>query len=420
MTSHLRFDDMDNYEPSDSDGEYTEKEKQLLKKVRSRKKEYSDSEDEVYGVGQDETDDDDEGGDKSDLALSDVEGQEDDELPDIRAWGRDKRKYYSTDYLDDDDFSLDILTKKIEEGKQTEEIIKTDISKLTKRQKLQLLQKESPEFFGLVDDFQAKMLIAKDYLNPIIERQKKGEIPVCKAVDFVQTQYTLILNYATNIYMYLLLKSSKANVQNHPVIKRLYQYRQLLAQLDPIFEEIIKPQINIILQGQENNDTDAQNKTEKKKTLKLLASYVKKPDQTNKTRKKSVAMMDEQLSKKAKVDKKVTFDDNTIVDNKMEVDPESDSSGEEINENVSDNQSKEEGSGTTKRAITYEMAKNKGLTPYRKKELRNPRVKHRLKYRKAIIRRKGAVREPRTELTRYSGEISGIKASVSKSIKIKT
>lgn len=47
---------------------------------------------------------------------------------------------------------------------------------------------------------------------------------------------------------------------------------------------------------------------------------------------------------------------------------------------------------TEKRAITYEMAKNKGLTPKRKKELRNPRVKNRRKYEKAKIRRKGQVR----------------------------
>lgn len=44
-----------------------------------------------------------------------------------------------------------------------------------------------------------------------------------------------------------------------------------------------------------------------------------------------------------------------------------------------------------KRPITYQIAKNKGLTPHRKKELRNPRVKHRMKYRKAKIRRKGQV-----------------------------
>lgn len=38
------------------------------------------------------------------------------------------------------------------------------------------------------------------------------------------------------------------------------------------------------------------------------------------------------------------------------------------------------------------MAKNKGLTPKRKKIDRNPRVKHREKFRRAKIRRKGQVR----------------------------
>lgn len=47
--------------------------------------------------------------------------------------------------------------------------------------------------------------------------------------------------------------------------------------------------------------------------------------------------------------------------------------------------------GESKRAITWQMAKNKGLTPHRKKEQRNPRVKHRNKFRKAKIRRKGQV-----------------------------
>jgi hypothetical protein len=46
----------------------------------------------------------------------------------------------------------------------------------------------------------------------------------------------------------------------------------------------------------------------------------------------------------------------------------------------------------SKRAITYQIKKNRGLTPHKKKELRNPRVKHRMKFRKAVIRRKGQVR----------------------------
>src|SRR5687767_12311752 len=37
----------------------------------------------------------------------------------------------------------------------------------------------------------------------------------------------------------------------------------------------------------------------------------------------------------------------------------------------------------SKRQINYQILKNKGLTPHRKKEQRNPRVKHRNKYEKA-------------------------------------
>ncbi|CAG7825366.1 unnamed protein product [Allacma fusca] len=77
------------------------------------------------------------------------------------------------------------------------------------------------------------------------------------------------------------------------------------------------------------------------------------------------------------------------------------------------------GTEAEKRKITYEMAKNKGLMPKRKKEQRNPRVKHREKFRKAKIRRKGQIRTPRTETQRYGGEMSGIKSDVTKSIKFK-
>lgn len=39
---------------------------------------------------------------ESDLAISDVEQDDRDDLPDVRAWGKDKRKFYSTDYVDPD------------------------------------------------------------------------------------------------------------------------------------------------------------------------------------------------------------------------------------------------------------------------------------------------------------------------------
>ncbi|CAG9859184.1 unnamed protein product [Phyllotreta striolata] len=436
-----------------SEDDYLDNEKTLLKKFRNQKSEYSDEEEQVFGVGPDDDSEDDNegsGDDQSDLALSDVEGQnDDDDLPDVRAWGKDKRKFYQTDYvdqdyggfqgkdahladleeeearnlqkqlaeqLDDDDFALDIFSKSTKEDeKHQEEIIKTDVSKLTKRQKLEIIQKESPEFFSLVEDFQAKMLTAKNFLLPILRKAKNNEIPQSNAVDFVQTKYELILNYCTNIYMYMLLKVSKTNIQNHPLIKRLYQYRQLLLQLEPIFEEIVKPQIELML-SEDKQDENVKVKS-KKKTLKLLTK-LQNQNEVSLKRKKDDNLQPERV-------KKVKFEDEIPATDKSkktltEIKQSDSSEGEEdLVQNEEIVQDSVEGE-PSKRAITYEMAKNKGLTPHRKKEQRNPRVKHRLKYRKALIRRKGAVREPRKELSRYSGEISGIKATVSRSIKIKT
>lgn len=69
-----------------------------------------------------------------------------------------------------------------------------------------------------------------------------------------------------------------------------------------------------------------------------------------------------------------------------------------------------------KRAASFEIMKNRGLTPHRKKENRNARVKKRHAYEKAVIRRKGAVREAGARAdVGYQGEMTGIKANLSHS-----
>lgn len=63
---------------------------------------------------------------------------------------------------------------------------------------------------------------------------------------------------------------------------------------------------------------------------------------------------------------------------------------------------------------------NRGLVPHKAKINRNPRVKKREQYRKALIRRKGAVREMRTDEAHvYAGESTGIKSGISRSRKLK-
>jgi len=71
------------------------------------------------------------------------------------------------------------------------------------------------------------------------------------------------------------------------------------------------------------------------------------------------------------------------------------------------------------RAIGHTIMKNRGLVPHKARINRNPRVKKREQYRKALISRKGAVREVRTEEGHvYGGESTGIKSGISRSRKL--
>jgi len=71
-----------------------------------------------------------------------------------------------------------------------------------------------------------------------------------------------------------------------------------------------------------------------------------------------------------------------------------------------------------KRKVSDQIEKNRGLRKKTKKELKNPRVKHKLKYKKAIVKRKSQVQAPLDKSKPYQGEITGIKTRVVKSTKL--
>lgn len=439
----LRKGDVDDfYEPSDSDDEYTEREKSLLKKARTNNKRKEETEKEVLAFDAD--DDDDEAYDEF-HANSDFEEEDtqNDGIPDERAWGKKRRDFYSTDFVDQDyssytvneeqaaeqeeeearaiqlrlakqlneaDFTLDVFSsdkkKSAKDQPDTTSIhLKSDLSDLSQREKQRMFRKESPEFEGLVADFEQRIQESQAILEPVLEyfnRKEHGSLPI---IEFVQTKNELILTYCSNVAFYLVLKAKRISIKNHPLVKRLVQMRQLLLQLEEKYESCIRPQLEKLMSAISSG-----------KDIEILA--------------KSSTVLPAKKQKKAKLNIVKAFDNEVGEDEPMDETEEDEDDDLQMDDKAKPTQSDSEedeqedeaedmGEDDERRQITYQMSKNKGLTPHRKKELRNPRVKHRNKFRKAIIRRKGAVRTVRKETKRYGGEVSGIKASTKKGIKIK-
>jgi hypothetical protein len=65
-----------------------------------------------------------------------------------------------------------------------------------------------------------------------------------------------------------------------------------------------------------------------------------------------------------------------------------------------------------------DIEKNRGLTPHRRKDIKNPRKKNRMKFDAATVRRKGQVQEVRAAGGAYGGEATGIKSRLTKSVKL--
>lgn len=377
---------------------------------------------------------------------SDLEERAHDEMPSELAWGQRKKLYYDTDYvgrdrkkkgvsqeeedaeaeeeeaeaqriqkrlaghLDEDDYGLDFLQAFPQKEKPAGQKIEKNLKKMSEKEKLKMLKKESPELMELLEDLKAKLTELEKDLKPLVQMVKKGLISPGTGSDYILTKYQLYLNYCTNISFYLVLKAKRIPVQGHPVIERLVSYRNLINDLGVVDHRL-------------SSEMDL-----------LLNRVVNKKDKAVNVSKSALSNSANLLQKKKHKPSKKTAPKVTVTDQVDNSDLDDEAALQYYNEmekmvkrkrNKVDSLAEEDETEAddlapdAKRAITYQIAKNKGLTPKRKKIDRNPRVKHREKFRRAKIRRKGQVREVRKEDKRYSGELSGIRAGIKKSIKLK-
>ncbi|XP_029288386.1 something about silencing protein 10 [Cottoperca gobio] len=399
-----------------------------------------DDEEEVMALDDSESEEEEEEEEEGTDMESDLEEKKEDDLPNEMAWGTKKKMFYDSDYvttkgkkqdeleaeeqeeeeeainvqkrlaanLSEEDYDLNFFqefaVEEKDEGKtvEKEERIVKDLKQMSQKEKMKLLKKESPELLELIQDFKAKLNELKDELQPLVQMVKDGKIPPGKGADYLKTKQQLYLNYCTNISFYLVLKAKRIPAHNHPVIERLLTYRNLINELSSV-DARLAPQFRKLLAGEENDK--ASRPAEGKKTRVSKKKETDSAETMPEVEEDSDSDLDEEaalrfyreVEERSKLKRK--GNDPEVEELELKADVEQDPDA--------------------KRRITYEMAKNKGLTPKRKKIDRNPRVKHREKFRRAKIRRKGQVRDVRREETRYSGELSGIRAGVKKSTKLK-
>ncbi|NXV99761.1 SAS10 protein, partial [Fregetta grallaria] len=427
-------------EAGDSEEEEEEEEEVLALQVPEE-----DSEEEEDGDGEEE--------EEEEVQRLDLyERHQDTKLPHELSWGQRKQLYYDTDYgsdtrakgkrsrqevdaeeeeeeqeaqviqrrlvqdLGEDDYGLDVIQGYLAERQKTHDSkgqkIDKDLQALSKKEQLKLLKQESPELLQLIEDFEVKLMELKDELHPLLQMVKNGTIPQGKGSRYLQTKYHLYLNYCANISFYLVLKSKRMPVHSHPIIERLVAYRNIINDL-AVIDQKLSSQVRMLLKSYYDKKED---KLRKEKKFAVFLPL----DVTKNDRKRPPALangratadessdesdLDEEaalkyyqmMEEKLKLKRKRTEDQDTLEEEAV-------LEGEDPNK---------------KRGVTYQMIKNKGLTPRRKKIDRNPRVKHREKFRRAKIRRKGQVREVQRELHRYAGELSGIRAGVKKSRKLR-
>lgn len=450
--------DIDHYEPSDSEEEYTPRERALLEKVRKQQQQAADesSEEEVLGLDAEDSEDDSEE-DEDDIGqFQDSEDEEDaDEgLPDVRAWGKKKHAYYETDFVDQDyaaysakeeelaalelqeaksiqqrlakqlnesDFSLDLLAPSEPAGDDDEAKLTTDFGKLTVREKKMLFKKDSPEFEGLVADMHHHLEESQAVLLPFLDYCRQHSVTGLPILKFAKTLNNLYLNYGNNVAYYLILKAKRISVKSHPVVKRLVQMRQLIEQLVDRYEKIVKPEIERLLADLKAGKTielmPLQVETHPKKMARSLSDdELNGDDESN----DDDDFLDEQpKAKRMKLDAKPNLGDESDLDE--DADEDQDSVTEKDKPEGAEGEDGEVGDEDhVRRPINYQIAKNKGLTARKfKAEQRNPRVRNRKRFMKAVKRRKGSVRMPRTSIPKYDGEATGIKAYLKRSINIK-
>lgn len=242
-------------------------------------------------------------------------------------------------------------------------------------------------------------------------------------LQYLISKRNLMLNYVSNISFYMLLRAEGKSVADHPVLPHLLAVKKQLLKLQAV-DQAVEPQLQDLLtkdfpvavdDGMAKFFSSTAKAEKVAKTQKAQKAKAASRATSSKKQKKTAASNEptEAEREEAAAFYAAALAEKTAVQQSKKEFYTHAKPGLESSDDDSDLED-------AKRGATYEIIKNKGLKAHKSKLNRNPRVKKRMQFRKAVIRRKGQVRDVRVgEASKYGGETTGIKANLTRSRKIR-
>lgn len=311
-----------------------------------------------------------------------------------------QKKYF--DMLEKKDFGLDLFESKRptvftdqhleEQSRQRHIVLPSNLLDLSANARLQLLRDQYPEIEKLSLEYKTIFDDLKIYLLPfvqlVIDTSSLEEFEKFSGWQFVLAVLELYLVYSSYLSLYLTMKSIDPTLSRHPIENEIEQYQKLSLLIQDDFQQM-------------------------KSDLLKLCEILQERKSHMKTKTNGIAVKPHLIIPNGGTSLRERMAKRREVRQVEETQPQVAMEEEEEDD-------EEEDRRKDKRAITYQMEKNKGLTVRRKKEYRNPRVRHRNKYARALVKRKSRVPTARNENEKYIGEPTGIRAGIKRGIKLRS
>ncbi|GAB4842789.1 hypothetical protein Ancab_012765 [Ancistrocladus abbreviatus] len=107
------------------------------------------------------------------------------------------------------------------------EVVKKDLSALSKDELMDIVSSSAPELVGLLGELKDALKELENKVDPLLSQVHKANMKKV-GMNYLEVKRILLLTYCQAITFYLLVKSEGEPVKDHPVIARLVEIKSLL------------------------------------------------------------------------------------------------------------------------------------------------------------------------------------------------